>query len=79
MNKDISILQDDAIALLQELISTPSFSKEEDQTALILEIFLNAPGPRVYSSKTQGLFRKFARPKGYVLIWTLGSVSDGSE
>jgi acetylornithine deacetylase len=36
----ITILQDQAIALLKELIATPSFSKEEDQTANILEQFL---------------------------------------
>ena len=36
----ITILQEDAIALLKQLIATPSFSKEEDQTAAILEQFL---------------------------------------
>lgn len=36
----ITILQDQAIALLKQLIATPSFSKEEDQTAGILEQFL---------------------------------------
>jgi acetylornithine deacetylase len=36
----ITILQDQAIALLKQLIATPSFSKEEDQTAAILEQFL---------------------------------------
>jgi acetylornithine deacetylase len=38
--KDITQLQQDAIALLKELISTPSFSKEEDETAGILCRFL---------------------------------------
>ena len=33
-----------------------------------LELILKAHGPRVDSEKTQGLFNKFARPKGYVLI-----------
>ena len=40
MSKEISILQDQAVELLKELIATPSFSKEEDQTAGILCRFL---------------------------------------
>ena len=41
MNKTyLHILQVDAVALLKELIATPSFSKEEDQTAGILTRFL---------------------------------------
>ena len=40
MIKDINQLQQDAIALLKELIATPSFSKEEEQTAGILCRFL---------------------------------------
>ncbi len=40
----ITILQEKAIALLKQLIATPSFSKEEDQTAAILDIFLRQNG-----------------------------------
>ena len=40
MSKEISILQNEAVELLKELIATPSFSKEEDQTASILCRFL---------------------------------------
>jgi acetylornithine deacetylase len=40
MTKDINQLQQDAITLLKELIATPSFSKEEDETAGILCRFL---------------------------------------
>jgi acetylornithine deacetylase len=40
MSDDLSILQQDAIALLKELIATPSFSREEDQTAGILTRFI---------------------------------------
>ncbi len=40
MNNDINILQKEAIELLKELIATPSYSKEEDQTAGILGKFL---------------------------------------
>jgi acetylornithine deacetylase len=37
---DKKILYQDAIAILQQLIETPSFSKEEDKTATLLERFL---------------------------------------
>ncbi len=39
MNKDLNILQQEAIELLKQLIATPSFSKEEDQTASIIGKF----------------------------------------
>ena len=41
-NVDIHILQHDAIDLLKKLIATPSFSKEEDKTADIIEQFLRS-------------------------------------
>jgi len=44
MSKEISILQNEAVELLKELIATPSFSKEEDQTAGILCRFIGAKG-----------------------------------
>ena len=57
MTTDLSILNKDAIALLQELIAIPSFSKEEDQTAGALCRFLGNKmiahyrvGNNVYSS-----------------------------
>ncbi len=37
---DKKLLYEDAVALLQQLIETPSFSKEEEKTAAILEHFL---------------------------------------
>lgn len=37
-------LQNEAIGLLKQLVATPSFSREEDKTAAILESFLNAHG-----------------------------------
>src|SRR5258705_1778108 len=40
MNNEISILQADAINLLKELIATPSFSKEEDNSSAIINRFL---------------------------------------
>ena len=45
MNSErIHKLQQDAINLLKQLIATPSFSKEEDNTADILEQFLESKG-----------------------------------
>jgi acetylornithine deacetylase len=44
MNNQLAILQQEAIALLQALISTPSFSKEEEQTADIISRYLAAKG-----------------------------------
>lgn len=38
----IDILYNDAVALLKQLIATPSFSKEEDKTAAIIEQFFKA-------------------------------------
>src|SRR6185503_18574163 len=40
MSKDVSILQLDAIGLLKQLISTPSFSKEEDNSSALIKTFL---------------------------------------
>lgn len=40
MNNATDILQAEALALLKELVATPSFSKEEDQSAIILNDFL---------------------------------------
>ncbi len=40
MSSELKILQEEAISLLKELIATPSFSKEEEQTAIIIGKFL---------------------------------------
>ena len=40
MDKEIIYWQNEAVALLKELIETPSFSKEEDGTATVLMNFL---------------------------------------
>ncbi|OSZ73615.1 acetylornithine deacetylase [Chitinophagaceae bacterium IBVUCB2] len=40
MSNDLHTLQTEAISLLKELIATPSFSKEEEQTAAIIGKFL---------------------------------------
>ncbi len=44
MNNALEILQKEAIGLLKDLIATPSFSKEEDNTADLIEQFLNKHG-----------------------------------
>ena len=44
MNIDSSILFKDAVSLLKELISVPSFSTQEDETASILTKFLGSRG-----------------------------------
>src|SRR6186713_3407765 len=40
MSKDVSILQVNAIGLLKQLIATPSFSKEEDNSSALIKTFL---------------------------------------
>ncbi len=42
MNKELNILQEEAIALLKDLIMIPSFSKQEDQTAGLLCHFIGS-------------------------------------
>ena len=44
MTKDVSILQSDAIDLLKQLIATPSFSKEEDNSSALIKSFLENNG-----------------------------------
>jgi len=44
INDQVTILQTEALALLKQLIATPSFSKEEDNTADIMEEFLDRKG-----------------------------------
>jgi len=44
MNKDINILNKEAVALLKQLISTPSFSKEEQGTAQLIQRALQSKG-----------------------------------
>ena len=44
MNEQINILQQQAIELLKDLIATPSFSKEEEETAAIIGKFFALKG-----------------------------------
>ncbi|HEY0433742.1 MAG TPA: acetylornithine deacetylase, partial [Chitinophagaceae bacterium] len=43
-NDQLTILYNDAVGLLKQLITTPSFSKEEDNTADLIEEFLERKG-----------------------------------
>lgn len=45
----IEKLAEDSVGLLKKLIATPSFSREESQTAQIIELFLKQRGVRTYS------------------------------
>jgi acetylornithine deacetylase len=44
LNADIHILQEEALGLLRQLIAIPSFSREEDKTASVLEGYLRSKG-----------------------------------
>jgi len=48
-NQNLDILFTDAVGLLKKLINTPSFSKEEDNTAEIIDNFLDSKGITTYS------------------------------
>jgi acetylornithine deacetylase len=47
-NSLLHTLREDAIELLKKLIATPSFSREEEHTATLLEVFLQAKGIDVH-------------------------------
>jgi acetylornithine deacetylase/succinyl-diaminopimelate desuccinylase-like protein len=47
MSTSLTILQDEALALLKQLIAIPSFSKEEEGTAAVLEEYLSGRGVSV--------------------------------
>jgi acetylornithine deacetylase len=51
MSNDLHTLQNESIQLLKELISIPSFSKEEDKTADAIEHFLKHKGIEVTRDK----------------------------
>ena len=61
MNNEISILQTGAIHLLKELIATPSFSKEEDNSSAIIKQFLE----RHHVKTEQHLYNIWARNKWF--------------
>jgi acetylornithine deacetylase len=66
MNKDISILNADAIELLKKLIATPSFSKEEDNSSALIRNFLDnqqtKPEQHLYNIWVRNKYFDPARP-----------------
>ncbi len=70
MNNEISILQEKAITLLKRLIATPSFSKEEENTADILERFLQSEGvhTRTHLNNIWAQNRYFTEGKPVLLL-----------
>jgi acetylornithine deacetylase len=70
MNHDISILQDKAIALLKQLIATPSLSKEEQHTADIINRFLQSEGvhTRTHLNNIWAQNRHFTEGKPVLLL-----------
>ena len=61
MSKDVAILQANAIGLLKQLIATPSFSKEEDNSSALIRAFLET-----YEVKTeQYLYNIWAKNKSF--------------
>lgn len=63
-------LQKEAIDLLKDLISTPSFSKEEDQTATIIENFLKTHGVDVkrHLNNVWACNKYFSKDKPAILL-----------
>jgi len=59
MSNELEILQKDAIDLLKELIATPSFSKEEDNSSALIKNFLSKQGMQV----EQYLYNVWAKNK----------------
>ncbi len=51
MNNELHDLQNEAVQLLKELIAIPSFSKDEDNTALMIETFLKNKSVEVFRDK----------------------------
>jgi acetylornithine deacetylase len=70
MNESITILQSDAISLLKQLIATPSFSKEEDNTADLIEQFLGKKGvkTRVHLKNIWATNKYFDASKPTILL-----------
>src|SRR6188474_785222 len=64
MTNDVSILQADAIGLLKQLIATPSFSKEEDNSSALIRDFLEKYGVEM----EQYLYNIWAKNKYFDVV-----------
>jgi len=69
-NDQVTILQTEALALLRQLIATPSFSKEEDNTADIIEEFLERKGvkTRVHLNNIWATNKSYDESKPTILL-----------
>ena len=69
-NDQVTILQTEALGLLKQLIATPSFSKEEDNTADIIEEFLERKGvkTRVHLNNIWATNRFYDENKPTILL-----------
>lgn len=69
-SEQVSILQAEAIALLKQLISVPSFSKEEENTADLIEQFLERKGvkTRVHLNNIWARNKYFEESKPTILL-----------
>jgi acetylornithine deacetylase len=70
MTRDISILQSDVIGLLKQLIATPSFSKEEDNSSALIKTFLENNGVKAeqYLYNTWATNKNFDTNKPTILL-----------
>ncbi|NCI47649.1 M20 family metallo-hydrolase [Sediminibacterium soli] len=70
MNDQLTILKKEALTLLHKLISTPSFSKEEDATATILQTYLAEKGVTAqrYLNNVWAVNRYFDESKPSLLL-----------
>lgn len=67
---ELQLLTKDAIALLKQLIAVPSFSKEEDKTANLIEIFLHSKGIRTHRKMNNvwAFSKHFGKSKPTILL-----------
>lgn len=70
MSGSLTILQSEAVALLKRLIAIPSFSKEEEGTAVVLEEYLGSKGVEVnrYMNNVWAKNRYFDERKPNLLL-----------
>src|SRR5213080_4247719 len=69
-SQELYQLQQEAIELLKQLIATPSFSKEEENTAAIIEEFLKEKGVKTgrYLNNIWAVNKSFDAHKPIILL-----------
>ena len=70
MENNHTILKSESIQLLQKLIATPSFSKEEDVTATIIDDYLKSKGVKTYrtGNNIYATNKQFDKKKPTILL-----------